>query len=99
MQRKEIPGAHRRRRPGGPDLAWRGVKTRLVERGDDVVRNPKTGHISMRGMEFFRRRGIAKRIGERSFASGHHGSALTEDDQWRKLDLVVETAREVWGTA
>ena len=31
------------------------------------------------------------------FASSHHGNLLTEDDQWRKLELVVETARLVWG--
>ncbi len=31
------------------------------------------------------------------FASSHHGNLLTEDDQWRKLQLVVEVAREVWG--
>jgi len=31
------------------------------------------------------------------FASTHHGNALSEDEQWRKLGLVVETAREVWG--
>jgi len=31
------------------------------------------------------------------FASTHHGNTLTEDDQWRKLALVVEVASEVWG--
>ena len=31
------------------------------------------------------------------FSSTHHGNALTEADQWRKLELVVEVAREVWG--
>jgi 5-methyltetrahydropteroyltriglutamate--homocysteine methyltransferase len=31
------------------------------------------------------------------FASTHHGNKLSEDDQWRKLDLVVEVANEVWG--
>ena len=30
------------------------------------------------------------------FASTHHGNDLTEDEQWRKLELVVEVAREVW---
>ena len=30
------------------------------------------------------------------FASTHHGNALTEDEQWRKLERVVEVAREVW---
>ena len=31
------------------------------------------------------------------FSSTHHGNALSQDDQWRKLERVVETAREVWG--
>jgi 5-methyltetrahydropteroyltriglutamate--homocysteine methyltransferase len=30
------------------------------------------------------------------FSSTHHGNQLTQDEQWRKLELVVETAREVW---
>jgi 5-methyltetrahydropteroyltriglutamate--homocysteine methyltransferase len=33
------------------------------------------------------------------FASTHHGNSLSEDEQWRKLELVVEVAREVWGDA
>jgi 5-methyltetrahydropteroyltriglutamate--homocysteine methyltransferase len=33
------------------------------------------------------------------FASTHHGNVLTEDEQWRKLERVVEVAREVWGEA
>jgi 5-methyltetrahydropteroyltriglutamate--homocysteine methyltransferase len=31
------------------------------------------------------------------FASTHHGNLLTEDEQWKKLELIVEVAREVWG--
>ena len=31
------------------------------------------------------------------FASTHHGNTLTEDEQWRKLERVVQVAREVWG--
>lgn len=31
------------------------------------------------------------------FASSHHGNLLSHDDQWRKLALVVDVAREVWG--
>jgi 5-methyltetrahydropteroyltriglutamate--homocysteine methyltransferase len=30
------------------------------------------------------------------FSSTHHGNALTIDEQWRKLERVVEVAREVW---
>jgi len=33
------------------------------------------------------------------FASTHHGNLVSEDDQRRKLDLVVEIADEVWGSA
>jgi methionine synthase II (cobalamin-independent) len=33
------------------------------------------------------------------FASAMEGNLLTEDDQWRKLQLVVETARKVWKDA
>lgn len=38
--------------------------------------------------------GIAPQCG---FASTEHGNALTEDDQKRKLDLVVRTADAIWG--
>jgi 5-methyltetrahydropteroyltriglutamate--homocysteine methyltransferase len=31
------------------------------------------------------------------FASTHHGNRLTAADQWAKLRLVVDVAREVWG--
>jgi 5-methyltetrahydropteroyltriglutamate--homocysteine methyltransferase len=31
------------------------------------------------------------------FSSTHHGNALSQDDQWRKLELIVDVAREVWG--
>jgi len=30
------------------------------------------------------------------FSSTHHGNKLTEDEQWRKLERVVEVAKEVW---
>ncbi|MBO0938260.1 5-methyltetrahydropteroyltriglutamate--homocysteine S-methyltransferase [Fibrella sp. HMF5335] len=33
------------------------------------------------------------------FSSTHHGNELTADDQWRKLELVVNTAIHVWGKA
>ena len=31
------------------------------------------------------------------FASGIAGNLLTEDEQWRKLEAMLETARRVWG--
>ena len=34
----------------------------LIERTDGTLDNPKTGHISIRSMEIFRRLGIAERI-------------------------------------
>jgi 5-methyltetrahydropteroyltriglutamate--homocysteine methyltransferase len=33
------------------------------------------------------------------FSSTHHGNALSQDDQWRKLELVVAVARRVWGAS
>ena len=33
------------------------------------------------------------------FASTIEGNLLTEEEQWRKLQLVVDTAQRVWGTA
>jgi 5-methyltetrahydropteroyltriglutamate--homocysteine methyltransferase len=31
------------------------------------------------------------------FSSTHHGNALSIDEQWKKLERIVEVAREVWG--
>jgi 5-methyltetrahydropteroyltriglutamate--homocysteine methyltransferase len=33
------------------------------------------------------------------FASTHHGNRITEEIERRKLQLIVETAAEVWGSA
>jgi 5-methyltetrahydropteroyltriglutamate--homocysteine methyltransferase len=33
------------------------------------------------------------------FSSTHHGNDLSVDDQWRKLERVVDVAREVWRDA
>jgi 5-methyltetrahydropteroyltriglutamate--homocysteine methyltransferase len=33
------------------------------------------------------------------FSSTHHGNVLSQEDQWKKLALIVEVAREVWGSA
>ena len=30
------------------------------------------------------------------FASTHHGNKLTEEEQWEKLKLIVDVAKEVW---
>jgi 5-methyltetrahydropteroyltriglutamate--homocysteine methyltransferase len=31
------------------------------------------------------------------FSSTEEGNVLTEDDQWRKLETIVEVAHEIWG--
>jgi 5-methyltetrahydropteroyltriglutamate--homocysteine methyltransferase len=31
------------------------------------------------------------------FASGISGNLISEDDQWRKLELVLQVAQDVWG--
>ena len=31
------------------------------------------------------------------FASTHHGNKLTEEEQWGKLKLIADTAKEIWG--
>ena len=33
------------------------------------------------------------------FASSMEGNLMTDGEQWRKLQLVVETARRIWGDA
>jgi 5-methyltetrahydropteroyltriglutamate--homocysteine methyltransferase len=33
------------------------------------------------------------------FSSTHHGNVLSQQEQWKKLALIVEVAREVWGSA
>ena len=33
------------------------------------------------------------------FSSTHHGNDLTHDDQWRKLELTVNTAIKIWNNA
>ena len=35
--------------------------------------------------------------GQCGFSSTVEGNVLTQDDQWRKLALIVEVAEEVWG--
>jgi 5-methyltetrahydropteroyltriglutamate--homocysteine methyltransferase len=35
--------------------------------------------------------------GQCGFASTEEGNTLTEDAQWRKLERIVEVAKEVWG--
>jgi len=81
---------------------------RFVPKGKTVV----LGLISTKRAELERKQDVLKRIDEAAgvlpleqlavspqcgFASTMEGNLLTEDDQWAKLKLVAEVAREVWG--
>jgi 5-methyltetrahydropteroyltriglutamate--homocysteine methyltransferase len=81
---------------------------RFVPRGKTVV----LGLVSSKRSALESREALVRRIEEASryvplehlalspqcgFASTMEGNLLTEDEQWAKLRLVVETAREVWG--
>ena len=80
---------------------------RLVPRGKDVV----LGLITTKEPALEREDDVRRRIDQASrfvplehlalspqcgFASIAAGNLLTEDDQWKKLDLVVRVARKVW---
>jgi 5-methyltetrahydropteroyltriglutamate--homocysteine methyltransferase len=68
------------------------TKTPALERKDDLKRriDAASRYVPLEDLS------LSPQCG---FASTHHGNLLTEDEQWRKLELVVETAREVWGGA
>ena len=81
---------------------------RFVPQGKTVV----LGLISSKQPEMESPRALTRRIEEAAkhvplerlalspqcgFASVMEGNLLTEEDQWAKLRLVVETARKVWG--
>jgi len=83
---------------------------RFVPRGKTVV----LGLVSSKLAELESQDHLAKRIDEASryvplenlaispqcgFASTMEGNLLTEDQQWKKLKLVVDTAVKVWGQA
>jgi 2-polyprenyl-6-methoxyphenol hydroxylase-like FAD-dependent oxidoreductase len=44
------------------DLAWRGIDSLLVERGDGVVQQPRMDMVGIRTMEFCRRWGIVEQV-------------------------------------
>lgn len=82
---------------------------KFVPKGKTVV----LGLVSSKRAELERKEDLLRRIDEAArvlpleqlalspqcgFASTMEGNALTEADQWAKLQLVVETAREVWGS-
>jgi 5-methyltetrahydropteroyltriglutamate--homocysteine methyltransferase len=80
---------------------------RFIPRGKTVV----LGFISSKRPQLESKREVIRRIEEAArhvplenlalspqcgFASTMEGNLLSEDDQWAKLRLVVEIAREVW---
>lgn len=81
---------------------------RFIPRGKAVV----LGLVSSKRPQLESKRGLIARIEEAAryvpledlalspqcgFASTLEGNLLSEDDQWAKLRLIVDTAREVWG--
>ena len=81
---------------------------RFVPKGKVVV----LGLVSTKRPALERKEDLLRRINEAArflpleqlaispqcgFASTMEGNLLTEDEQWAKLQLVVDTAREVWG--
>jgi len=81
---------------------------RLVPKGKTVV----LGLVSSKLPALERKQDLLRRINDAArfipldqlaispqcgFASTMEGNLLTEDQQWAKLQLVVDTAREVWG--
>jgi 5-methyltetrahydropteroyltriglutamate--homocysteine methyltransferase len=68
------------------------TKVAALESQDDLLRriDEASRHVPVE------RLGLSPQCG---FASAMEGNLLTEDEQWKKLELVVETARKVWGTS
>ena len=66
------------------------TKTGALERKDDLLRRIQEAarYVPIENLA------LSPQCG---FASGEEGNRLSWDDQRRKLELVVETAREVWG--
>jgi 5-methyltetrahydropteroyltriglutamate--homocysteine methyltransferase len=80
---------------------------RLMPRGKRVV----LGLVSSKTGALESKESIKRRIDEATkflpledlclspqcgFSSTHHGNQLTEDEQWKKLERVLEVAEEVW---
>jgi 5-methyltetrahydropteroyltriglutamate--homocysteine methyltransferase len=83
---------------------------RLVPRGNKIVVlglvTSKTGELESKD-DLKRRLDVASKFlpleqlalsPQCGFASTEEGNLLTTDQQWRKLELCVEVAREVWGS-
>ena len=78
--------------PPGKDVVLGLISTKLPqpESEDDLLRRIEEAsrYVPMENLS------LSPQCG---FASTAAGNLLTEDEQWRKLELVVETARKAWG--
>ena len=78
--------------PPGKDVVLGLVSTKLaqIESQDDLLRRIEEASQFVP----IERLSLSPQCG---FASTAAGNLMTQDEQWRKLELVVETARKVWG--
>ena len=81
--RKLPQGQERRARPGHDQVGRAGSRRRPLKRRIDEA----SKYVPLENLR------LSPQCG---FASTHHGNKLSEDEQWRKLERVVEVAREVW---
>jgi 5-methyltetrahydropteroyltriglutamate--homocysteine methyltransferase len=65
-------------------------KTGTLEKRDDILRRIEEAakHVALDQLC------LSPQCG---FASTEEGNTLAEDEQWQKLALIVDTAKEVWG--
>lgn len=85
---------------------------RALQRSGDSAKKVVLGLVTTKLGELESKEALKRRIDEAAqfvplerlclspqcgFSSTHHGNALSQDDQWRKLERVVEVAHEVWG--
>jgi 5-methyltetrahydropteroyltriglutamate--homocysteine methyltransferase len=65
------------------------TKTGAMERADDIKRRIEeaSAHVPVE------RLALSTQCG---FASGIRGNLISEDEQWRKLELVLQVAQDVW---
>jgi 5-methyltetrahydropteroyltriglutamate--homocysteine methyltransferase len=85
---------------------------RVLQRSPDAGKKVVLGLVTTKVGELESKDDLKRRIDEAAkfvpierlclspqcgFSSTHHGNALSQDDQWRKLERVVDVAREVWG--
>jgi 5-methyltetrahydropteroyltriglutamate--homocysteine methyltransferase len=85
---------------------------KALQRNGDVNKKVVLGLVTTKLGELESKEALKRRIDEAAqfvplerlclspqcgFSSTHHGNALSQDDQWRKIERVVEVAHDVWG--